>query len=196
MANKENKEFNSNKQKHEHQSKTKTEKENVCDCNEKCNCESEKETNVNNNSNDNVNNNANINNVNYLEVAQRIQAEFENYKRRNKDIEKVSYNNGIVNAVRSMLPVIDSFNQAIEGIKDENTLKGLNIIRNQIMSAFTSLGVKPIECVGKKFDPNFHNAVLAVEDSKYESGVVLEEFQQGFMLDDIIIRHSVVKINK
>lgn len=136
------------------------------------------------------------NEVNYLELAQRIQAEFENYKRRNKELEKVSYRNGIVNAVRSMLPVIDSFNQAVEGVTDENILKGLNIIRNQIMTAFNSLGVKSIECVGKKFDPNFHNAVLAVEDDKYESGVVLEEFQQGFMIEDIIIRHSVVKINK
>lgn len=134
--------------------------------------------------------------VNYLELAQRIQAEFENYKRRNKEVEKLSYRNGIVNAVRSLLPVVDSFNQAIEGINDENVLKGLNIIRNQLMDAFTGLGVKPIECVGKKFDPNFHNAVLAVEDASYESGVVLEEFQQGFMLDEIIIRHSVVKINK
>ena len=134
--------------------------------------------------------------VNYLELAQRIQAEFENYKRRNKEVEKLSYRNGIVNAVRSLLPVVDSFNQAVEGINDENVLKGLKIIRNQLMDAFTGLGVKPIECVGKKFDPNFHNAVLAVEDASYESGVVLEEFQQGFMLDEIIIRHSVVKINK
>lgn len=133
---------------------------------------------------------------NYLELAQRIQADFENYKRRNKDLEKVSYRNGVINAVRSMLPVIDSFNQAMEGISDENVLKGIMIIRNQIMDAFTGLGVKPIECVGKKFDPNYHNAVLAVEDASYESGVVLEEFQQGFMIDDVIIRHSVVKINK
>lgn len=185
MANKDNKEFNSNKQKHEHESKC--EKKSKCD--ESCKCEEQEQT-INND------NNSTMNNVNYLEIAQRIQAEFENYKRRNKDIEKTSYKNGIVNAVRSMLPVIDSFNQAVEGIKDENILKGLNIIRNQIMASFTSLGVKSIECVGKKFDPNFHNAVLAVEDDKYESGVVLEEFQQGFMLDDIIIRHSVVKINK
>lgn len=133
---------------------------------------------------------------NYLELAQRIQADFENYKRRNKDLEKVSYRNGIINAIRSMLPVIDSFNQAMEGITDESVLKGIMIIRNQIMDAFTGLGVKPIECVGKKFDPNYHNAVLAIEDTSYESGVVLEEFQQGFMIDDVIIRHSVVKINK
>ena len=133
---------------------------------------------------------------NYLELAQRIQADFENYKRRNKDLEKVSYRNGVINTIRSLLPVIDSFNQAMEGINDESVLKGIMIIRNQIMDAFTSLGVKPIECVGKKFDPNYHNAVLAVEDTSYESGVVLEEFQQGFMIDDVIIRHSVVKINK
>lgn len=152
--------------------------------------------NNNNNNNSNNNNSSTNNNINYLELAQRIQAEFENYKRRNKDLEKTSYKNGIVSAVRAMLPVVDSFNQAVEGIKDENTLQGLNIIRNQIMSAFNSLGVKPIECVGKKFDPNYHNAVVAVENNKYESGVILEEFQQGFMLDDVIIRHSVVKINK
>ncbi len=134
--------------------------------------------------------------INYLEVAQRIQAEFENYKRRTKDVESTAYNNGIINAVRNLLPVIDGFNQAKENIKDENILKGLNNIYKLIFTALEKLGVKAIECVGKKFDPNFHNAVVAIEDNHYESGVVLEEFQQGFMLGDVVIRHSVVKINK
>ena len=133
---------------------------------------------------------------NYLEMAQRIQAEFENYKKRNATISQDSYRNGVITAVRKMLPVIDSFKQAKSQIKDDSVLTGLDLVLSQMMSALKDLGVTKIECVGLPFDPNLHNAVLVGVDTEKPDQVVLEEYQEGFTLGDIVIRHSVVKINK
>ncbi|MBP5651403.1 MAG: nucleotide exchange factor GrpE [Clostridia bacterium] len=136
------------------------------------------------------------NEPNYLEMAQRIQAEFENYKKRNATISQDSYRNGVMAAVRKMLPVIDSFKQAKGQIKDESVLSGLDLVLGQMMNALKDLGVTKIECVGLPFDPNYHNAVLVGKDSHKEDGIVLEEYQEGFIMGDNVIRHSVVKINK
>lgn len=132
----------------------------------------------------------------YLELAQRIKAEFENYKRRNAEISSISFNNGVVSTVQKLLPAIDSFNQAKANIKDEETLVGLNLILGNILAAFSELGVEKIDAVGKEFDPNYHNAILTGKDETKPEGIVLEEYQQGFKLRDRVIRHSVVKINK
>ena len=132
----------------------------------------------------------------YLELAQRIKAEFDNYKRRNAEISSQSFNNGVASTVTRLLPVIDSFKQAKANIEDEDTLKGLDLLEGLIIKAFNELNVEKIECVGKDFDPNYHNAVLTGEDNTKPDGVILEEYQQGFKLGDRVIRHSVVKINK
>ena len=149
--------------------------EKTCDCG--CGCEKSKEQE-------------------YLELAQRIKAEFENYKRRNAEITSIGFNNGVISTVTKLLPAIDSFNQAKANIKDEDTLVGLNLILNNILTAFSELGVEKIDAVGKEFDPNLHNAILTGKDESQPEGVVLEEYQQGFKLRDKVIRHSVVKINK
>lgn len=132
----------------------------------------------------------------YLELAQRIKAEFDNYKRRNADIASQSFNNGVASTVTKLLPVIDSFKQAKANIEDDDTLKGLDLLEGLIIKAFNELNVEKIDCVGKEFDPNYHNAVLTGEDSTKPDGVILEEYQQGFKLGDRVIRYSVVKINK
>lgn len=132
----------------------------------------------------------------YLELAQRIQADFENYKRRNAEIEKTSFNNGVYAMIAKLLPVMDSFKQARATIKDQSALDGLEIIHGQLIKALSSFGVYKIECVGQKFDPNLHNAVLTDCDETKEDEVVLEELQEGFKSDTKVIRHSVVKINK
>lgn len=132
----------------------------------------------------------------YLELAQRIKAEFDNYKRRNADITAQSFNNGVASTVTRLLPAIDSFKQAKVNIKDEETLKGIGMIEGLILNAFSELKVEKIDCLGKEFDPNLHNAVLTGEDSTKPDGVILEEYQEGFRLGDRVIRHSVVKINK
>ena len=132
----------------------------------------------------------------YLELAQRIKAEFDNYKKRNAEISKMSFENGVGTAVMKLLPAIDSFNQAKSNIKDTSVLSGIDLIFNQVMNAFNELGVKKIESVGCLFDPNLHNAVLTDHNENYGDEVILEEYQPGFIMGDKVIRHSVVKINK
>ena len=132
----------------------------------------------------------------YLEMAQRLQAEFDNYRRRNLDIAKNSRQEGIAHAVMELLPVIDTINSAKRQVTDENFLKSLELIYKQTLDCFAKLGVKKIEAVGYPFDPNLHNAIMAEEVEDMESDMVIDEFQEGFMLGDKVIRHSVVKVSK
>ena len=133
----------------------------------------------------------------YLELAQRIKAEFENYKKRNAELSQQSYDNGIAQTVAKLLPAIDSFKQAKSTITDENTLAGLDLVLSQILNAFSELGVTKIQAEGEMFNPNYHNAVLTGNDNEKPDNIILEEYQEGFILkNDRVIRHSVVKINK
>lgn len=133
----------------------------------------------------------------YLELAQRIKAEFENYKKRNAEISIQSFDNGVVSTIERLLPAMDSFKQAKESIKDESSLKGIDLVLSQILKAFEGLGVTKINAVGQQFDPNYHNAVLVGKDPKKPDNEVLSEFQEGFVYkNDRVIRHSVVQINK
>ena len=150
--------------------------EEKCDCGDDCSCHGKE--------------------AEYLELAQRIKAEFDNYKRRNQEITAQSFNNGVASTVTRLLPAIDSFKQAKANIKDEDTLKGIDMIEGLILKAFKELNVEKIDCIGKEFDPNLHNAVLTGEDQEKEDNIILEEYQEGFKLGDRVIRHSVVQINK
>jgi molecular chaperone GrpE len=133
----------------------------------------------------------------YLELAQRIKAEFENYKKRNAEITIQSFDNGVARVVEKLLPAMDSFKQAKASIQDENTLKGLDLVYSQILKAFEEMGIYRIKAVGEQFDPNFHNAVLVGNDEDKLDNEVLCEFQEGFIMkDNRVIRHSVVQINK
>ena len=133
----------------------------------------------------------------YLELAQRIKAEFENYKKRNAELSQQSYENGVAQTVSKLLPAIDSFKQAKSTITDENTLTGLDLVLSQILNAFAELGVTKIQAEGEMFNPNYHNAVLTGNDNEKPDNIILEEYQEGFILkNDRVIRHSVVKINK
>lgn len=131
----------------------------------------------------------------YLEMAQRVQAEFDNYRRRNQDALFLSRQDGIAYAVDSLLPVIDSINSAKRQITDEAFLKSIELLYTQTLSCFEKLGVKKIEALGKLFDPTLHNAIMA-EDVDGEPDMVIEEFQEGFELNGKVIRHSVVKVSK
>jgi len=150
--------------------------EHSCGCGDNCSCHSKE--------------------AEYLELAQRIKAEFDNYKRRNAELSSQSFNNGVASTVARLLPAIDAFKQARTNIKDEDTLKGLNMIESLILKAFSELNVEKIDCLGKEFDPRYHNAVLTGQDETKADNVILEEYQEGFKLNDRIIRPSVVKINK
>jgi molecular chaperone GrpE len=92
---------------------------------------------------------------------------------------------------------MDSFKQARASIQDENTLKGVDLVYSQILKAFEEIGVTKIKAEGEMFDPNFHNAVLTGADPEKPENIILNEYQEGFILkNDRVIRHSVVQINK
>lgn len=159
-------------------------------CNPECTCGTEHECNCGDNCS------CHGKEAEYLELAQRIKAEFDNYKRRNAEITAQSFNNGVASTVARLLPAIDSFKQAKVNIKDEDTLRGIDMIEGLILKAFQELNVEKISCVGMEFNPTYHNAVLTGQDESKPDGVVLEEYQEGFKMGDRVIRHSVVKINK
>lgn len=135
-------------------------------------------------------------NQDYLETAQRIQAEFDNYRRRNAEIASNSKTDGIKYAVEMLLPVIDSINSAKRQIKDETFLKSVELVYNQTLDCFSKLNVKKIDAVGKQFNPELHNAIMAEHVDGTEPDIVIDEFQEGFELNGKVIRHSVVKVSK
>lgn len=132
----------------------------------------------------------------YLEMAQRLQAEFDNYRRRNMDLAKNSRQDGIIYAVEQLLPVVDTISSAKKQVTDENFIKSLELIYKQTLDCFSKLGVTKIEALGKPFNPIYHNAIMAEEVEGAEPDMVIDEFQEGFMLGDKVIRHSVVKVSK
>jgi len=130
------------------------------------------------------------------ETLQRTQAEFENYKKR-VDKEKqefVKYSKAEL--IQNLLPTIDTFEIALKSTKDnEKFVKGMDMVYAQLMSLLHSEGLKPIESLGKKFDPYLHEVMLK-EKSDKDDGIVLEELQKGYMIDDKVLRHSKVKVSE
>jgi len=131
----------------------------------------------------------------YLELAQRITAEFENYKKRNADLAKKSEEDGIIKAVEKMLPVVDAFDNAFKMVTEEGSKQGLKLVYDIIIDALKDLGVEEIDALGKEFDPDLHNAVIATDDSE-NVGKVLEVYQKGFTFAGRVIRYSMVRVAK
>jgi len=134
----------------------------------------------------------------YKDMIQRLAAEFDNYKKRTAREKEALYFDALSDVVSEFLPVIDNIERAIKACKSENTkesmLEGIELINRQVNETLKKLGVMPIECVGKEFDPNLHEAVMHIEDESYEQNVVVEEFQKGYICKDKVIRHSIVKV--
>ena len=127
----------------------------------------------------------------------RILADFENFKKRTQKEMTGSFTNGVSMVVEQLLPVMDNFDRAILAIDDSddsNLAQGVNMIYKQLSEVFEKIGVKPIEAHGKQFDPNLHNAVMHVDDENYGENEVIEEFMKGYMINDKVIRHSMVKV--
>lgn len=125
-------------------------------------------------------------------------AEFENFRNRSEK-EKVSmYEMGARSVIEKMLPVIDNFERGLAAIpedeQDSALATGMQMIYKQLSGELEAIGVKPIEALGKEFDPNFHNAVMQTESDEYDSGVVAQELQKGYMYHDTVIRHSMVSV--
>lgn len=125
-------------------------------------------------------------------------AEFENFRNRTEKEKSRMYEFGARDVIEKMLPVVDNFERGLAAIpeaeKSGAVASGMEMIYKQIMTTFESLGVKPIEALGNEFDPNFHNAVMHVEDAEAGENIVVEEFQKGYIYKENVIRHSMVKV--
>jgi len=125
-------------------------------------------------------------------------AEFENFRNRTEKEKAAMFETGAKSVIEKMLPVIDNFERGLATVPEEQKedpfVDGMNRIYKQLLTELENIGVKPIEAVGCEFDPNLHNAVMQVESEEYESGVVAQELQKGYMYRDTVVRHSMVAV--
>ena len=125
----------------------------------------------------------------------RSMAEFDNYRKRTEKEKSSMYIIGARDIVEKMLPIVDNFERGLAQAPEEDPFaEGMKMIYKQMITAFDEMGVKPIEAVGKEFDPNLHNAVMHVEDESVGENIVVEEFQKGYTYKDFVVRHSMVKV--
>ena len=129
----------------------------------------------------------------------RIQAEYENYKKRTQKEKEAERKYKSQDLVQELLPVLDNFERALKVEATEETkslIDGITMVYNQLQDALKSQGVEVIEAEGKEFDPNIHHAVMQVEEEGIESNIIVEELQKGSMLKDRVVRPAMVKVNK
>ena len=128
----------------------------------------------------------------------RQMAEFENFRKRTEKEKSQMFDMGAKTIIEKILPVVDNFERGLAAVpedqKDDPFITGMDKIYKQMMTELDSIGVKPIECVGQEFDPDFHNAVMQVENDELESGTVAQELQKGYMYKDTVVRHSMVAV--
>lgn len=129
----------------------------------------------------------------YKDMLQRLQAEFDNYRKRNAEAVKQARVDGGNDVVLAMLPVLDTVEIAIKMISDDATKAGVQLIEKKFQEVFSKYGVKEIDALGNEFDPNLHNAVMQVEDAD-NAGKVVEVLQKGYTRDGKVIRYSMVKV--
>lgn len=127
----------------------------------------------------------------------RLAAEYDNYRKRTAKEKESIYADAKIDTIKGMLPVYDNLERGLAQFKDEDDdphKKGLEMIFSQYKESLTKLGVTPIDCVGKEFDPERHNAVMHIEDESYGENTVAEVLQQGFMLGEKVLRFAIVKV--
>ena len=128
----------------------------------------------------------------------RQMAEFDNFRKRTEKEKSQMYEVGAKDIIEKILPVVDNLERGLDAVteekKEETFLQGMEKVYKQFLTVLESMDVKPIEAVGNPFDPNFHNAVMHVEDENFGENEVAEEFQKGYMYRDSVVRHSMVKV--
>lgn len=128
----------------------------------------------------------------------RQMAEFENFRKRTEKEKSQMYDLGAKSMIERVLPVIDNFERGLiavpEDQKEDAFVDGMNKIYKQMMTTLEEAGVKPIEAVGAEFNPDFHNAVMHIEDESLGENIIAEELQKGYMYHDNVVRHSMVKV--
>lgn len=135
----------------------------------------------------------------YRQRMLRAQADFENYRRRTQREKEETAKYASMQVIGGLLPVLDNFERAISASRDsgdfEALAKGVDMIFRQLLQQLEQEGLKPMETVGKPFDPEFHEAVMRVESDEHEEGIIVEELQRGYMLKDRVLRPAMVKVS-
>ncbi len=127
-------------------------------------------------------------------------AEFDNYRKRTEKEKEQMFEVGAKSIIEKILPIIDNFERALEmagseeGKEQDPFMDGMEKVYRQLIDELEKADVKPIEAVGKDFDPNFHNAVMQEETEEFESGKITKELQKGYMYRDSVVRHSMVAV--
>ena len=133
----------------------------------------------------------------YLALAQRVQADFENYRRRNESIRTDAYADGRKDTAALMLPVLDNLERAVAAAAesaDEALKNGVEMVLKQMTDIYGKMDVKPIDRLGEKFDPNLENAILQGTEDDGEPGTVCQVLQKGYLIGDKVLRHAMVKV--
>ena len=128
----------------------------------------------------------------------RQMAEFDNFRKRTEKEKSQLYEIGAKDIIEKILPVVDNFERGLDAVKEEDKedpfVQGMEKVYKHLVTTLEGIEVKPIEAVGQPFDPNFHNAVMHVEDENFGENIVAEEFQKGYTYRDSVVRHSMVKV--
>ena len=128
----------------------------------------------------------------------RQMAEFDNFRKRSEKEKSQMYEIGAKDIIEKILPIVDNFERGLGSVPEEEKnapfVEGMEKIYKQLMTTLESVGVKPIEAVGQEFNPDFHNAVMHVEDEELGENIIAEEFQKGYMYRESVVRHSMVKV--
>ena len=128
----------------------------------------------------------------------RQMAEFDNFRKRTEKEKSQMYEIGAKDIIEKILPIVDNFERGLSSMPEEEKAtpfaEGMEKVYKQLMTTLESIDVKPIEAVGKEFDPDFHNAVMHVEDEELGENIIAEEFQKGYTYRNNVVRHSMVKV--
>lgn len=131
----------------------------------------------------------------YYDHLKRNMAEFDNFKKRISKEKDMMYNTISADLVSNLLPILDNFEKALNAqTEDESYKQGMMMIYTQFQDTLKNIGVEEIEALNKTFDPNFHEAVMHVEDENYGEKEVTDVFRKGYKIGDKIIRHAMVKV--
>ncbi len=132
----------------------------------------------------------------YLDLAQRKQAEFANYRRRTEGVRQEAFDDGRRDAIDKLLPIIDNLERALSaaGENEEGLKSGVDMVLRQTKETFAKMGVEEIDPLGQPFDAELHNAVMQGSEDEGEPGTVCAVFQKGYKLGNRVIRHAMVKV--
>lgn len=165
-----------------------------CHCNDECTCGENCTCHDGDRCSENCTCNSTENE--YLELARRIQAEFENFRKRSYfELEKAR-EDGAISVIEAFLPCLDTFKVAKKSIADQSVLEGVEMIENGILKALEKVGVEKIDSIGQIYNPHLHNVIAVTKVEDKENDIILDEFQAGYKYKDKVIRYSKVIVNK